>query len=1351
MSLEGLQAILSKEEIVATQRATDLLERAEAVDEAYKRHVRTYVPLGRQVDNGAGGQSVANFERQVIQEVRQGGAIRGYLTAEYGYGKTSTALYLWERARAANILVTPPFQLNRLTDLIVGCYGWARYELKRTRPNLVDEARAIYESVMERNAETLARQYHIDVAAARRMAQDKPEILDLGPADYIRFFEDMTHLAQQAGFEGVLILADEVQQYIEPEIKSGIKDPISPLFDVIGAILTRRNHLNFGLIMVIPPKEISLMRDIRGDLIHRVLQVSLDLSTVYDNQFPERLWQRLAKSFDYEEHQTRILSPECLSALGQISARQDLADGPRTVVNVFRRATRRYIESGYPADDAYTPLHLIEDFLNGAIQYDSPKKIPQIVTQALAHSLVRGNRERERAIKWAAAFPNEGLSRKIQERFGLQQAFDDLSQSAQGDLIISVGDVRTPGFTLRGLDQVKVDSDWLTMSIREFWRSYYETADPTKQRALTAFQQLLTQRVFTSNLWTVTEIIPDGLTRNLGLVLEGHFSGFARKFPKRCVHVRILWEDDTVRDANPLGDVVVQIRLRRYLDLPEEDRRHRAEALQIDYNARQINLTLNLMAREDGAISPTLERLVAPIVSPYKLTPLLLLTMHETMEAKRTANLIPKPDDPQVRYFQSDLLDNIFRALFNVTVGAPVEAAQERILEAALLRLLDARYPEYDTLMRVSNWESSLTKYVNAIKHLETAHERQGQISYEGLKEDVAMLFTLSNTGLDTFISNFPALIEVVQDFPSRRDAERGLRGAVRFKLHPLEQRIRAWLQAAPDTERIQAAGRNCEVHLLPANEIYRRAAQLGYREKEIDTALDLMNERGLLENDARRGIWRETISQAPSVDELATELRAWQVDLDILLSGFPESAQLKLWREEAAKGQRLVDEQLRSKPDDERLIRLRRSAQAYHRQLLTFAGEQQAALQQQAARLMNRVPTPDRRQGERLNAQVQGGVDYAFQINDLRTRVLRQYTALENDTQRLRHEIEAQQAELKATDLGLSSLARLAQELKAREHRLSDLQQRRNTFSERFNEFVAWIELVDRGSELLKDIHDLGDLVREQREQFQRLSQEINGHISADKEQALPHAPTYKARLNEIGAVVREVREAAVQRFTQLQERYQQALIVGLKFPADRLWRLEQYNPLAPEDSYERLYTATRAALLELRERLAQAVTQDSDAVRATLISPFIQALAPEERDGIAQEGLRLQKELSSLTDGLHKIRAQLEERTTLIDFPTEGEGEFHRLLQFLGRISDRFPEVHRAVDTLSRKLRELQLTRPEEALLKTLNSDNAVVEISNLRQQQARLADDEFWAALRGLQAKRRVRIIIEPVHYD
>ena len=66
MSIEGLQAILDKEEIVATQRAEDLMTHPAMVDDAYHRHVRTYVPFGRRA-GGGGGQSVTDFEKEVIR------------------------------------------------------------------------------------------------------------------------------------------------------------------------------------------------------------------------------------------------------------------------------------------------------------------------------------------------------------------------------------------------------------------------------------------------------------------------------------------------------------------------------------------------------------------------------------------------------------------------------------------------------------------------------------------------------------------------------------------------------------------------------------------------------------------------------------------------------------------------------------------------------------------------------------------------------------------------------------------------------------------------------------------------------------------------------------------------------------------------------------------------------------------------------------------------------------------------------------------------------------------------------------------------------------------------------------
>ncbi|MCZ7667413.1 MAG: hypothetical protein M5U34_09480 [Chloroflexi bacterium] len=55
-----------------------------------------------------------------------------------------------------------------------------------------------------------------------------------------------------------------------------------------------------------------------------------------------------------------------------------------------------------------------------------------------------------------------------------------------------------------------------------------------------------------------------------------------------------------------------------------------------------------------------------------------------------------------------DLMEHAFRELFNETVGTIVEAAQERIIEIGLERLLETVYPDYETLMVVSNWTSFL-------------------------------------------------------------------------------------------------------------------------------------------------------------------------------------------------------------------------------------------------------------------------------------------------------------------------------------------------------------------------------------------------------------------------------------------------------------------------------------------------------------------------------------------------------------------------------------------------------------------------------------------------------------------
>jgi hypothetical protein len=1345
MSIEGLQAILEKDEIVATQRAEDLIVHPAMVDESYRRHVRTYVPFSRQA-SGGDGHSVPDFEKQVIRGVKDARAVRGYITAEYGHGKTSTALYLWERAREANILAVPPFQLNRLTDLIQATYGWARYEIGRTRPGsaALAEAESTYQTLINRSAETHSKRYDIPLATAVKMIRDKPEILDLNPADYLRFFEDMTRLAQEAGYDGLLILADELQQYIDPQIKAGIKDPVSPFFDVISGLITRQGHLNMGLIVVIPPRELEVLRDQRGDFVHRLLQTSLDLRTVYDQDFPQRLWHNLAKAHDFQDHRDRILTAQTLDALGQIGARDDLSDGPRTVVNTFRRATRLYRERGYPSDHPYTPKSLVDDLLTNNIQYDSSKQIATITKRALDQALVKGRPSYETAIKWAAAFPNEGVPRAVQEAAGLTDAFDDLAQNALGDLIISVGEVRNRGFTLKGLEPGKVETGWLNTTIREFWRNYIETADKTRDRALKGFMDLLQRRVFPDNQWRVVSERQARLTQDAGLILQGAFTSSRPRYPDRTVHVRLLWEDEAVKDANAEGDVLIEIRLKRYLEENEGDRRAHEEPLQIDLDAHTIRLTLNLMGRSTE-LSPSLEKTISAIVSPFKLTPQLLLNLYEVIEEARDRNAIPKEEAEQLRYgLQPDLLDNSFRQMFNETVGQPVGAAQERLIETALLDMLEALFPDYSPLIIISSWGSSLQKYQNALERLDSSYERQGQVDVEGSKDDIAGLFTLSNTGLDSFARNFPTLIDGISKLPGKGE------GVVRFTLHPLEKMIIKWLADSPDRQTVKVGSQTESVHTLPRQTIYDRAYRLGYLDSEIDALIQLMIIRGLLDEDKRLGLLREAVSLAPSADELEAEIVVCLSDIQALQSIFPTDPQLRDWHEIVTKAKEFVNEQLRKKPDDKQLYQRRRGIEQLQRQIDNYVTGKQSALREAAARLFRQAPLSDPKIKERLESSIQGSVEYVSQVNDqLRAHLLRRYVKLEGDTDVLRHQIEKTAAALQHESLSITALVDAAKELKAHEVALEKTDQARQAFAKQYGEYAAWGSLVEDGNKLSEQLNQMGDLVDEQRQAFETLSREIRGHLSANKLDGLPDYPQFRLPLNELSDQVRQIRTNAMSSFTTLQDRYRQTIRDKVEFPLEQLWQPHQLNPLAVDDSYSRLYddvkdTVRGTMIGKFQERIAES----QGSLRDTSQSPLLKSLPADEQAEVERKAIGLKARLQQVDRRLTEIRAMADNRAVIMDFPEEGGGQFETLLKQLREVSDEIREFKPEVDSLSQKLQKLALTAEEQSLLDTMQRSSGTIDLGDIRQATPRMEDDIFWDALKGLQAKRRVSITIARV---
>ena len=186
--LAHLDAVLQKQLIIATWTAQDILERPETVRENYLQHVRSFVIIGKIKSSTDEEQfTITDYERRLIKLVKSKGAAKGYITADYGYGKTSTAAFIWQQCELSEIVTVPPFQIQKLDHLISATYGWVRFKLEHSYPHLVDEAQQIYNRYINQDIDTHGRNEG-ERELLRQMHREGRYSLDLRGIDYVRFF-----------------------------------------------------------------------------------------------------------------------------------------------------------------------------------------------------------------------------------------------------------------------------------------------------------------------------------------------------------------------------------------------------------------------------------------------------------------------------------------------------------------------------------------------------------------------------------------------------------------------------------------------------------------------------------------------------------------------------------------------------------------------------------------------------------------------------------------------------------------------------------------------------------------------------------------------------------------------------------------------------------------------------------------------------------------------------------------------------------------------------------------------------------------------------------------------------------
>lgn len=1339
MSLEGLTAILKKEEVVVTRQARDFIERPKAVDDDYRWHVSTYIPIHKGI--AAEGQlDVAAFARRLIQRGRERKPALGYLTADFGYGKTSAGLYLWQQATEAGFITIPPFQLNRLPDLLDATYGWVRYTLGRSKPNLVTDAEQIYNRYAGQSLAQMSVQSGASDEVLKQWISSGILSLDLPPDSLNRFFREMTELVLSAGFNGLLVLPDELQQYLEPRIKSGLSDPIAPLFNLV-QMLAAQSDLPFGLLLIIPQKELNVINDQRSDFIDRIRGFTLDLRAIYGREFPAQLWAKLAKVFNFEPLAGQIFQPETLEALGQISTRDDLSNGPRTVINTFRAVSRRYLDHDLP--QPYSPVNLIDDFINGIIVFDGAKRIQDSVGQALASNLVRNNPMLVPAVKLAAAFPVEGCTTTLQRHYRLKEAFDELITSGLNELVISVGDRRQGGVTLRGLEVMRDESDWLTKTIRDFHRNYYEEAANTLERAARGFVAVLRHDIFKSNDWKLLQEQPANEMQSASLTLEGAFGSVARQFPNRLVHVRVVSENEPVKYLSTLDEVTLEFRLKRHFEVVVNEQGKLLQALILDESQTMANFTLNLLYQSDMPLPHRLETTLGKIVPESKITPLFLLALHDYLEKLQANKLIPKIEAQLVAYeFQPELRRVALDELLNATVGAQFGSVGARVIEDVLAHLLEARYgDDYYTLMTVANWNNNLRKYNAALRQLKTPFERQGYTPVRGNKDRIASFFGLANTGLDNYLANMADLLEVVEKFPTKHRSNAGAKGAVRFKQHPLETEIQGWLANSADT--VQRDG--LVYPALPLAEIESRAAALGYKEAEIEQIITLLEARELAHSQAGYLVLLPQISF--SVEEVTDRIEHFQQETQLIQRLFPQATGLSKLTEKA----NFFAKQIKRLPPqpNETVFNLLADLDEQTDWLLETKRGCLDSLRRRISAQANRLPHLSTQYETLLKEQIVGTSVYLAELNNIRLKLWQAHQQLATDLHNLAQSLAQPPTLAEISALPAEQLVQLVQVTEQWEQSLTEGQERLQLLDSQITHLKMWIDVARQSATLLNRLQQSGPLARDLLQQFQTVEADITTAFAQQPEQQLSQAQTHQQQLAEIERWLVQIEGQANAAFAHFQSTYQQALTQQLGVPRANLWPPVIYSPLNPEGVRMQVYEAVQRTILDVLATLERDTHGLTNNLRNVTASPALQFLDTSARDQLTTQAAELSVQLANLYDP-RELEEYARDLSLIKDFQPPDEGNFYILLCQTAAAQQTLQDYQRQFNNLQSPLQRLALSPLETELMTGLAQlSQPTADLIEIREKFSHLDEAEFWHAIRLLWEKQLIHIRIEHKH--
>lgn len=1015
--------------------------------------------------------------------------------------------------------------------------------------------------------------------------------------------------------------------------------------------------------------------------------------------------------------------------------------------------TKRYLDSGERVAP-FDPLRLVEAFLSGAIPFDATSKLQQVLNQHLQNDLIARRPEFRDVAKLLAAFPTDGATRDAIDAAGLWEPTQELQRLAQGDIVVTVGGGRDNqgeevpyGVTLRGLEPSSaVASDWLTQTIREFARSYVEQADKTIERAERAFGRLLVT-LFREPGWKEVERVERRRTDGTAaaVLFRGGFASTAKRFPERRVLVRLVREGDTPPNGRDDVDFTLDVVLRRHLDVDDRARRGLAGAIATEA-PNHARIELNLFHQESDQFYPDLQTTLQPVVSPYQVTPLLMLALHDYLDEKRRAHLIPKDADRDVeQVFQPSLLHHSAEEALNAALGAAFNARGDRVLEALVRSLCERRFPEYRTIIVQQHWNGALRDYTTALERLGSRYERQGEADVTDPKEAFAQRFNRTNTSFDSFVQTFPDLIQVVTPFRGREP------GAVRFRLHPFETRIRELLRHSQKVETVTKAGQKQQVRTIDLKLARHAGRNLGYRDEEIDALLELMATRELVEIAAQRGIVREvahaTMKREDLIQAVTTALRR-RTDLLELFPDEPgigtQAKDLRQMQQAFEKNPAAIDEQM--------VVALSGHLRHFDRNLDAILDSALTSLRT-AVRELAQVSSQDPHQRHRLHEEI-GGTAFAPQLDAIRATLLKDAYAVKERRDALNGRafdvLSHLGTESAADDVirrGHHDLTEMRQAAKKIEADATALEDRCGNLTTARRALTQAASLDGRLRQ--GDVAD-PDLSRA----VSALTQRIQAELSSRKLAVIANAAQWETDLMGLSTKLDQQLTARQQAFDERKGQYLELLRQYAHIPATSAPLATIYNPLDPAGSWRALPAEVSTLLLKSLDRVSAQLGGWTAAMHQLLASGELAYL--DNAAANEHEATLLLADLASAGETAKRIAHEAADAETVADLDG-ASGRFLALMRCYADVTAsvvRLAPRHQAIVSVAKTR---QLSNDEQQLLAALETlaaaNGATLEVGTLMHERG-IRDpagiEELWRLLQGLHGKRRVRIEIAPVQH-